>query len=158
MGWKRCNCVTALDHLLWYLSLPFPLACGSKPICGKERTLKEPFFSRRSSFTHTPLLILSVAQFLSLSLAFRLSLWCPWRSFFFFQGGGVAGAILAASLSSGKRAGFSDINGLVGGMAGGVWGRKRQRPQTSPLNGYVLFYTAAVSCPTADVHLQRQQA
>lgn len=41
---------------------------------------------------------------------------------FFFRGGvgGVAVAILAASLSSGKKAGFSDINGSVGGMAGGV--------------------------------------
>lgn len=40
--------------------------------------------------------------------------------FFFPRGGSVAGAILAASLSSGKKAGFSDINGSVGGTAGGV--------------------------------------
>lgn len=61
---------------------PFALACGSEPICGKGRTLKEPFFSRRSSFTSTPLPILSVAQFLPLFLAFKLSLWWPWREFF----------------------------------------------------------------------------
>lgn len=35
-------------------------------------------------------------------------------------GGEVAVAILVASLSSEKKAGFSDINGPVGGMAGGV--------------------------------------
>lgn len=35
-------------------------------------------------------------------------------------GEGVAVAILAASLSSGKKAGFSDINGLAGGMVGSV--------------------------------------
>lgn len=93
MCWNRCNCAATLDHLLslynnQYLSLPFPLACGSKPICGKERTLKEPFFSRRSSFTYTPspLPILSLAQFLPLSLAFRLSLWWPWRGGFFSSG------------------------------------------------------------------------
>ena len=39
-----------------------------------------------------------------------------------------------------------------------VWGRKRHRPQTSPLNGCVLLYTAAYSCPTAGLHLQPQQA
>lgn len=41
---------------------------------------------------------------------------------FFFRVGrrGVAGAILAASLSSGKKAGFSDINGRWEGVAGGV--------------------------------------
>ncbi len=121
--WDRCNCATTLDHLLSlynnrYLSLPSPLACGSKPICGKERTLKEPFFSRRSSFTYIPLPILSVAQFHPLSLPFRLSLWWPRRGFFFR--GGVAVAILVASLSSGKKAGFSDISGPAGGMAGGV--------------------------------------
>lgn len=39
-----------------------------------------------------------------------------------WSGGGLVllGQILAASLSSGKKAGFSDINRLVGGMTGGV--------------------------------------
>lgn len=42
----------------------------------------------------------------------------PWRGFF-GEGMGV-GAILVGSLSSGKKAGFSDINRPMGGMAGGV--------------------------------------
>ncbi|TKS81922.1 Nephrin Renal glomerulus-specific cell adhesion receptor [Collichthys lucidus] len=40
------------------------------------------------------------------------------EGFFEWGGGGVAGAILAASLSSGKKAGFSDINGRWEGVAG----------------------------------------
>lgn len=147
-----------------YLSLPIPLARGSEPICGKERPLKEPFFSRRSSFTYIPLPILSIAQFLPLFLAFKLSLWWPWRGLFFFLRGwwwwegGCRGdssgpsLFLSLSLCCGKRAGFSDINGPVGGMTGwcGI-GRGR-----SPLKG--LFCTAAVSCLTSGLHLQPQQA
>lgn len=123
MGWKRCNCATTLDHLLSLYNncyLPIPCACGSKPICGKERTLKEPFFSRRSSFTYIPLPILSVAQFLPLSPSLSGFLFGDHGEVFFSLGWGVAVAILAASLSSGKKAGFSDINGLVAGMASGV--------------------------------------
>lgn len=43
------------------------------------------------------------------------------------RGGSVAGAILAASLSSGKKAGFSDINGRGGGWCGVGRGIERRR-------------------------------
>lgn len=100
--------MTRLDHLL-----------SLKPIYDEENTPKQAFFSRRISFTYNLHPILSVAQ----STHPPRSL-----SFFLFFGDhgegflwrGVAVAILTASLSSGKKTGFSDINGMVGGTAGGV--------------------------------------
>ena len=177
--WKvptRTNCATASDHLLSsfnkrYLSLPIPRAGGSEPICGKERTLKEPFFSRRSSFTYIPLPILSIAQFLPLCLAFKLSRFSlvTMKRVFFYgvcvcmweggRGGGCCcGDSSGLSLLWEESRFFWHQWAGIGGEGGGVWDRKRHSPQTPPLNGWALLCIAAVSCPTAGLHLQPQQA
>lgn len=158
MGWNRCNCATTLDHLLSlynnpYLSLPFPLACGSKPICGKERTLKEPFFSGRSSFTYIPLPILH-----NFSLSPSLSGFLfgdHGEGFLFFRGGGVAVAILAGLTLLWEESRFFWHQWAAGrdrGWCGIARGIDRRRLL------WMATFCSAVLCPTAGLHLQPQQA
>lgn len=90
---------------------------------GKD--FKRTFLLQAQFICLHPLPIFSIAQFLPLSPLLSGFLFGDhgegWGFFWGGEGGLVLpGQILAASLSSGKKAGFSDINGSVGGMAGGV--------------------------------------
>lgn len=99
--------VNLYQHLPLCLSVR--LACENEPICSKRWTPREAFIYSRPP----P----------------RFSLPFPLSDFLFggyiFFGGGEAVANLAAALSSGKKAGFSDINGPVGGMVVVLWDMKR---------------------------------